>query len=226
MRKIMISIDTSDLTEDTQILFSTAKKVLLKEKLRKSLNQTFSFLIEEDEDIYIQFYSENDSFIIELLKQVGFQLIAFFPKSYCYEAWFASFFYKNSVKYKLNLNQRSNYELKYHEASAIQPVKYLTAKWSSMTGDIIEYSEVNEIKKEYAQYTAELLIATGLTLLLAVIWFFIDLNPETVHIKAPPFIFELLLAGLAVTHAGRAWYASYLQYKKIRKANNDLKCFR
>lgn len=226
MKKIKIFIDTTELKEETYILFSTSKCFLRKEKLKRQLVQTFSFIIEEGEELYLEFFDEKDPSAIRLIKQIGYQLIAFFPKAYYYECCFAAFRYKNAMKYKLDLKNKSSFELKYYEAADTQPIKYLGVKWSSMASFLDEYSEANDIRKEYRNYKVQVLLATGLTLLLALIWFWDDLNPNTIHLKSPPYIFACLQGALAITHASRALYVSHLQYKKIKSNDYNLNCFR
>jgi len=215
MKKIEISIDTTEVKTETFILFSSSDKLLAREKLRRGLNQSFFLTIDEGDTIYISFENEKTPFLVELVMQLGYQLLAFSRNSTHYESWFATFKFKNCMKYELNVGYKTRFELKFHDESVDKPIKYLEAKWSDY--NLTERKELGDVKKEYVKYVATVILATMATFIVSVLLFLDDMKPDTVHVKTPPYIISLFFGTLSIIHGSRALSSSHKQYQKMKK---------
>lgn len=119
----------------------------------------FDFDLDEDEDIlYIKFENEKDSFLFNLLKNFGYQLFAWFPEKYRYDAYFISSNYKFALKYKLSVDQKNNFELKLNEETEEFPIVSLKAKWKSEEKYYTQYHDEIEYKKDFQKYVLNLLV--------------------------------------------------------------------
>lgn len=218
MRKVTILIDTSELKESKTILFFTHKRVIRKEIMRKCLNQMFDFRLNEDEDIlYFKFENEEDSFLFRLLKNFGYQLFAWFPEKYRYDAYFISSNYKYALKYKLFVSQRNNFELKLNEETIDFPIVSLKTKWKSEEKYCTQYHDDIEYKKDFQKYVLNLSVLMIPNVLIT-LWFSNDIY----SLSFPGGIFWGISS---VVHAYHCLSVSLKQFNMMKNATQPLSRF-
>ena len=218
MRKFTLMIDTSELQEEKTIIFYTENRILCKEKLRKCLNQMFEFFLKEDEKfLYFEFENEKDAFFLTLFKNFGYQLTAWFPEKYYYDAYFISSNYKLSLKYKLSTTQKNNLELKLNEETAEFPVVSLKTIWSSDEKYFTQYQDNLKFKKDFRKYVMALLILVALDFPM-ILWLVNDFYSRG-------FPVGVFLGVCTVIYAYRCLSNSIKQFSTLKKSKQSLLSF-
>jgi len=228
MRTVFITIDSRDIDilEHATIVFYTDRRVVLKQELKKSMNQTFSIDIEKEERLFLRFDHQRLSNLVAMAKHFCHLLTAFMPEKYFYDSCFAAFEYKHGLEYELKVEDTSSVYLKYHEATPEEPIARLGTQWTGRESVVIEHGMKKNVKNTYRSYVIRLVLISFITLVLSGVAVWDLFYPTPYHRSVVPYIVSFLLMVMSVIYPVRALYTSQKQYDMMIKNGKDLSCFR